>query len=267
MGSEDRLAREVRAPSRAQLSRGLVRPAQTGSSPSRHLTPAWRGAGVCRAREDGKSSRSVVRGEGKRPGSTHERQWTRRQGTVVAAPLGTGRAAVWLRLATTRHFSRLVKQQTLLQPQAPHTRQEFTHSLTPRVMSEIDIFVSSTGIITLDHMKNNTFVGNTGHFDNENDSSEFLDGLEGGNITPLALQMRRLHAVFALFSVFFQVRSLGASAEMTRQVESSTLGSHQMALAGVVAHSSSWTPAACELEESSPPSNLYIGGLSELLDG
>ena len=40
-------------------------------------------------------------------------------------------------------------------------------------MSEIDIFVSSTGnfnIITLDHMKlmeNRAFVGNTGHFDNE----------------------------------------------------------------------------------------------------
>ena len=48
------------------------------------------------------------------------------------------------------------------------------------VMSEIDIFVSPTGIITLDHMKklmHNTFVGNTGHFDNEVDlaGSEGLD--------------------------------------------------------------------------------------------
>ena len=36
--------------------------------------------------------------------------------------------------------------------------------------SEIDIFVSSTSVITLDHMKklkNNAFVRNTGHFDNE----------------------------------------------------------------------------------------------------
>ena len=40
------------------------------------------------------------------------------------------------------------------------------------VMSEIDIFVSSMSAITLDHMKklkNNTLVGNTGHFDNEID--------------------------------------------------------------------------------------------------
>ena len=43
------------------------------------------------------------------------------------------------------------------------------------VMSVIDLFVSLTGnsnIITLDHMKNlknNAFVGNTGHFDNEID--------------------------------------------------------------------------------------------------
>ena len=39
-------------------------------------------------------------------------------------------------------------------------------------MPEIDIFVSSTGTITLDHktkLKNNTFVGNTGHYDNEFD--------------------------------------------------------------------------------------------------
>ena len=37
-------------------------------------------------------------------------------------------------------------------------------------------------------------------------------------------------------------------------VEISTLSAHQVANAGVVAHSSSWTPAAYELEESSPPS-------------
>ena len=42
-------------------------------------------------------------------------------------------------------------------------------------MSDFNIFVSSRSnfkIITLDHMKklkNNVFVGNTGHFDNESD--------------------------------------------------------------------------------------------------
>ena len=56
-------------------------------------------------------------------------------------------------------------------------------------MSEIDIFVSPTGIITLDHLKNvkyNTFVGNTGHFDNEVDlaCSEGLDGTELDHIKP-----------------------------------------------------------------------------------
>ena len=54
------------------------------------------------------------------------------------------------------------------------------------VVSEIDIFVSSTGnfnIITLDHMKkmkNNAIVGNIGHFDNEID----MAGLEGLDIKP-----------------------------------------------------------------------------------
>ena len=39
-----------------------------------------------------------------------------------------------------------------------------------------------------------------------------------------------------------------------------------MAPAGVVAHSSSWTPAAYELEESAPW-NSHIGGISEPPDG
>ena len=43
----------------------------------------------------------------------------------------------------------------------------------------------------------------------------------------------------------------------------STLSAHQMAPAGVVAHSSSWTPATRELEVSAPW-NSHIGGLSEL---
>ena len=73
--------------------------------------------------------------------------------------------------------------------------------------------------------------------------------------------------VFALFPVFKQrkVRSSAASAEMTRQVEISTLSAHQMSH-GVVAHTSSWTPAACELEESLPLDS-HIGGLPEPPDG
>ena len=53
------------------------------------------------------------------------------------------------------------------------------------VMSEIDIFVSSTGVITLDHMKKLneiTVVGNTGHFDNEIDfagSGDVFDTYRG----------------------------------------------------------------------------------------
>ena len=43
MGSTNSLALEVRASSQTQVSRGFVRPAQTGSFPSWHLTPAWRG--------------------------------------------------------------------------------------------------------------------------------------------------------------------------------------------------------------------------------
>ena len=54
---------------------------------------------------------------------------------------------------------------------------------------------------------------------------------------------------------------------MTRQVEISTLSAHQMAHGGVVAHTSSWTPAAYELEESSPPLDSHIGGLPEASDG
>ena len=72
-------------------------------------------------------------------------------------------------------------------------------------MSEIDIFVSSTSIITLDQMKNlknNAFVRNTAHFDNEIDSSECLEVLENGNITPFALQMRRLKGGFRTFHRF-----------------------------------------------------------------
>ena len=72
----------------------------------------------------------------------------------------------------------------------------------------------------------------------------------------LALQMRRLKGVFALSTISKKVRSPAASKETTRQVGISTLSAHQMAPAGVVAHSCSWTPAAYELEESSPPSRV-----------
>ena len=75
--------------------------------------------------------------------------------------------------------------------------------------------------------------------------------------------LRRLKGFFALFPVFKKVRSPTASAEMTRQVEISTLSAHQMAHAGVVAHTSSWTPAAYELEESAPW-NSDVGGLPVL---
>ena len=114
-------------------------------------------------------------------------------------------------------------------------------------------------------LKNNAVVRNTAHFDNVIDSSVCLEVLEDGNITPFALQMRQ--GVFRTFPVFKKVRSPTASAEMTRQVEISTLSAHQMAHGGVVAHSSSWTPAAYELEESSPLLDSHIGGLPEPHDG
>jgi adenosylhomocysteinase len=60
------------------------------------------------------------------------------------------------------------------------------------VVSEIDIFVSTTGnfnIITLEHMKkmkNNAIVGNIGHFDNEIDMAglEGFAGIKVENIKP-----------------------------------------------------------------------------------
>ena len=67
----------------------------------------------------------------------------------------------------------------------------------------------------------------------------------------LALRMRRLKWFFRTFPRFQK------SAESGRQCGDhlaggvSTLGSHQMARAGVAAHSSSWTPAASGLEVSS----------------
>ena len=59
------------------------------------------------------------------------------------------------------------------------------------------------------------------------------------------------------FKGFFALSPEGKSAESGRRCGDdpaggvSTVGSHQMAHARVVAHPSSWTPAACELEESS----------------
>ena len=50
-------------------------------------------------------------------------------------------------------------------------------------MPEFDIFVSSTSVITLDHkqkLKNNTFVGNNGHFDDKFDFA----GTKGLDVKP-----------------------------------------------------------------------------------
>merc|ERR1711904_518873 len=60
------------------------------------------------------------------------------------------------------------------------------------VLSEVDIFISSTGnykIVTLEHMKkmkNNAIVGNIGHFDNEIDMAglEAFQGIKVENIKP-----------------------------------------------------------------------------------
>ena len=94
-------------------------------------------------------------------------------------------------------------------------------------MSEIDIFVSPTGIITLDHMKKlkyNTYVGNTGHFDYEVDlaCSEGFDGTESSTSSlrrslsspplvtgPLVLQMWRFKGFFALFPDFKKSAGFG----------------------------------------------------------
>ena len=149
------------------------------------------------------------------------------------------------------------------------------------VVSEIDIFVSSTSTITLDHnkkLKNNTFVENNGHFDNEFDFA----GTKGLDIKPQRIVSsfplfsghhasrfadEAFQGVFRTFTVFKKVRSSAASAEMTRQVEISTLSARRMAHGGVVPHWSSWTPAAYELEESSPPLDSHIGSLSDPPDG
>ena len=56
-------------------------------------------------------------------------------------------------------------------------------------MSEIDIFVSPTSLFTLDHkkkLKKTTFVGNTGHFDDEFDfaGTKGFEGTEVDHIKP-----------------------------------------------------------------------------------
>ena len=143
VGSTNSLALEVRASSQTQVSRGFVRPAQTGSSPSWHLTPAWRGVGVCRAREDEKSSRSVVRSQSAVPcvGRASARD-PHTKDTVEEATGDSGRGS--LRdgpsscVAATRDHASLplsrktadTTEHTLLHPLAPRTSQEFTHSLT-----------------------------------------------------------------------------------------------------------------------------------------
>ena len=72
---------------------------------------------------------------GQAPGiHTRRTQRRRRQGTVVAAPLGTGRAAVWLRLATTRHFPCLVKQQTHTAAPTSTTHSTGVHESAPHAV-------------------------------------------------------------------------------------------------------------------------------------
>merc|ERR1719407_38188 len=78
------------------------------------------------------------------------------------------------------------------------------------VVSEVDIFVSSTGnkdIITLEHMKkmkNNAIVGNIGHFDNEIDMAG-LEGMKGIKVENIKPQVDRFvfpdgHGVIILAS-------------------------------------------------------------------
>ena len=130
------------------------------------------------------------------------------------------------------------------------------------VMSVVDIFVSPTGCHHFgphEKLKFNTFVGNTGHFDNEVDlaCSEGFEATEVDHIkpqkivivspvghgvicciTPLALQIWRFKGFLRTFPRFQKkVRSSAASAEMTRQVDISKLSAHQMAHGGVVPHS------------------------------
>ena len=143
--------------------------------------------------------------------------------------------------------------------QLPESRFPGTCSLfrvqVETVVSQIDIFISSMSIITLDHkkkLKNNTFVGNTGLLTMRSTlpaqkawTSSLRRSRQFFRAHCLALQMRRLKGFFRTFPRFQK------SAEMARQVEISTLSAHQMARGGVVAHSSSWTRAAYELEECS----------------
>ena len=107
--------------------------------------------------------------------------------------------------------------------------------------------------------------------------SEGFEGTEVDHIKPQKIVLVSLpwsqcdhdEAFEGFFSHFSRiskkVRSSTASAEMTRQVEISTLSAHQMAHGGVVAHTSSWTPAAYELEESSPPLTPTLAVFQNLL--
>ena len=86
-------------------------------------------------------------------------------------------------------------------------------------------------------MKNNTFVGNTGHFDNEIDfaHTEGFEGTEVDHIKPQKVvlvsscwsQCDHDEAFEGFFSHFFpdfkKVRSSTASAEMTRQVDTAEI--------------------------------------------
>ena len=100
------------------------------------------------------------------------------------------------------------------------------------VMSEIDIFIFSTSFITLDHkkkLKNSTFVGNTGHFDNEVDfaGSEGFEGTEVYHIKPQKFVQKFTTLVWHCTGVFrisrffriCRILRIFLSAGVIRQVE------------------------------------------------
>ena len=131
-------------------------------------------------------------------------------------------------------------------------------------MSEIDIFVSPNGYhhfgpqeeVEEQHVRwKHWTLGQRDRL-----SSEGFEGTEVDNIKPqkIVIVSPVGHGASRFTDVAFQgffshfspiskeVRGSAASAEMTRQVEISTLSAHQMAHGGVVAYYSSWTVAAYE---------------------
>ena len=91
------------------------------------------------------------------------------------------------------------------------------------VMSEIDILVSPTSLFTLGHkkkLKKNTFVGNTGHFDDEFDfaGTEGLEGTEVDHITTLVWYCTGVFRISRFFRIC-RILRIFLSAGVIRQVE------------------------------------------------